>query len=429
MNGTPWRDSHCAGYQHYKTWCGDNTRKPFSKGRVKELLEHNVGLGITLAVLNGHEIFRGVQLKRDEDGDDHAELASALGGRAQVDGSAQGNPASMLRIQYDAPGHQGLKEGSWYDVDPRAFAGFQYQLVERDAPGSSLVRVRLVGNRPDLGTFARLITPRVANVPIAPLELVVDPNPKGDVELTVVDCGHGNWNEIRTATDRVIYDVGASRWFTKAQVRHVVTGRSIVSETRPISVVISHWDVDHYHALLEFEPAELAKLRVVIIPCQVPDTETYRRVHDRLTSHGVALAAQQPAPSSGASKKISLEKHWQSGIFTMFRGTPGRSRNQTGIVLGVQGSHEVALLTGDHHYDKVLAAAKGSGTDRSFFDFEFDAGMRHTRLSRSICAQVACSASFRRHPVLRRNRAIRPTMRLSSVRRTFRRPASSSSLG
>ena len=56
-------------YQQYKNWCGDNGRRPFAKSRVKELLEHNVGMGVTLAVLNGYEIFRGVRLKPDEDGD------------------------------------------------------------------------------------------------------------------------------------------------------------------------------------------------------------------------------------------------------------------------------------------------------------------------------------------------------------------------
>lgn len=71
----------------------------------------------------------------------------------------------------------------------------------------------------------------------------------------------------------------------------------------------------------------------------------------------MALAAQQPAARLGTSRDIVLEQHWQSGIFTMFRATPGRSRNQTGIVLGVRGRREVALLTGDHHYDKVLSAA------------------------------------------------------------------------
>lgn len=52
-------------YQLYKAWCGENGRKPFAKATVKGLLEHNIGLGISLAVLDGHEIFRGVRLKEE----------------------------------------------------------------------------------------------------------------------------------------------------------------------------------------------------------------------------------------------------------------------------------------------------------------------------------------------------------------------------
>lgn len=54
-------------YKYYKRWCEENGRKPFSKSKVKELLEHNVGLGITLCIHYGYELFRGVQLKPDED--------------------------------------------------------------------------------------------------------------------------------------------------------------------------------------------------------------------------------------------------------------------------------------------------------------------------------------------------------------------------
>jgi putative DNA primase/helicase len=50
-------------YLAYKGGCGDNGRKPFAKGRVKELLEHNVGLGISIGSDGGNEVFRGVQLK------------------------------------------------------------------------------------------------------------------------------------------------------------------------------------------------------------------------------------------------------------------------------------------------------------------------------------------------------------------------------
>ncbi|MGE0155441.1 MAG: phage/plasmid primase, P4 family [Geobacter sp.] len=50
-------------YLSYKNWCTGNGRRPFAKGRVKELLEHNIGLGISHASLDGYEIFRGVQLQ------------------------------------------------------------------------------------------------------------------------------------------------------------------------------------------------------------------------------------------------------------------------------------------------------------------------------------------------------------------------------
>ena len=53
-------------YDDYKQWCSDNGRKPFSKGRVKELLEHNIGMGIRLVEINGYETFRGIKKKSPE---------------------------------------------------------------------------------------------------------------------------------------------------------------------------------------------------------------------------------------------------------------------------------------------------------------------------------------------------------------------------
>lgn len=50
-------------YANYTEWCSENGRKPFSKGRVKELLEHNIGMGIRLVEVNGYETFRGLMPK------------------------------------------------------------------------------------------------------------------------------------------------------------------------------------------------------------------------------------------------------------------------------------------------------------------------------------------------------------------------------
>ena len=50
-------------YQNYKAWCEENGRKAFAKGRVKELLEHNLGMGIRLVELDGYETFVGISIK------------------------------------------------------------------------------------------------------------------------------------------------------------------------------------------------------------------------------------------------------------------------------------------------------------------------------------------------------------------------------
>lgn len=293
--------------------------------------------------------------------DDHVRLASTLGGSELQDRPADDAQASMLQLSYTPSGRQGFKEGSWYDIDLAAFENMRYEIVNPDAAGASFLRARLTGNPRD-GNFSQYLT-KLGSADISPssLEIVVDPDPRGDIELTIVDCGHGNWNEIKTATDRLIYDVGASRRFTTSEVRNLVASRDIASETRAVSVVISHWDVDHFHALLELQPAELAKLRAVFVPSQVPNTQTYKQVHKRLTDNKVVLAALPPAASPGTSRAIALMPVWQRSIFTVFRATPGRSRNQTGIVLGIRGPREFALLTGDHHYEKVLAAASSLG--------------------------------------------------------------------
>jgi putative DNA primase/helicase len=50
-------------YRKYNEWCGENGRRGFSKGRVIQHLENNIGLGIRHTALNGYEIFRGVGIK------------------------------------------------------------------------------------------------------------------------------------------------------------------------------------------------------------------------------------------------------------------------------------------------------------------------------------------------------------------------------
>jgi len=53
-------------YSEYKKWCDENGRKPFAKGKVKDMLAANIQLEITHTVLDGYEIFRGVKIKKED---------------------------------------------------------------------------------------------------------------------------------------------------------------------------------------------------------------------------------------------------------------------------------------------------------------------------------------------------------------------------
>lgn len=50
-------------YKTYVLWCKENGRIASANGRVKDMLTHNLKLGIRVSVLDGHEVYRGVHFK------------------------------------------------------------------------------------------------------------------------------------------------------------------------------------------------------------------------------------------------------------------------------------------------------------------------------------------------------------------------------
>lgn len=65
-------------YSRYVQWCGETGRRSFSKSRVKDLLEHNIGMGVRWAEVNGYEVFRGLNLKPADPGT-HSEMTRTSG--------------------------------------------------------------------------------------------------------------------------------------------------------------------------------------------------------------------------------------------------------------------------------------------------------------------------------------------------------------
>ncbi|MDK9556072.1 hypothetical protein QQF73_00445 [Marinobacter sp. M216] len=265
---------------------------------------------------------------------------------------------SMLAIEVEAPPWKSMKEGSWYELAPSLFEDFTYRPVSEEEEGGTFLRARLTGPLRPIDFTEYLSRPNFAETQIGGTgERVFDSD--GPLQLAVIDCGQGNWNEVRSPKSVLIYDIGASMRYSRPEVEQLVRNRALAKDPRKITAFISHWDVDHYQALLAMSKADLSKLGSVKAPSQLPNTTTFRRLTNDLAAAGVPLYSLPPAsPPSSAGQRIVLchDSNLSSSQIQLFRASPGRSRNQTGIVLAVLGPKRTAILTGDHHYSKILAA-------------------------------------------------------------------------
>ncbi|MFD2883232.1 hypothetical protein ACFS4T_11760 [Pseudomonas lini] len=130
---------------------------------------------------------------------DHVSFARLLNDRAALDGSVQESSSSMIRFSYEPNGYSSFREGSWYEIDPKAFDSAEYVPVEMNAAGGLFLGAEL-NNVPwtKVSHAKKLAPPQVATVSTVPIQFLTDPDPTGIITLTVVNCGHANWNEIET---------------------------------------------------------------------------------------------------------------------------------------------------------------------------------------------------------------------------------------
>lgn len=177
--------------------------------------------------------------------------------------------------------------------------------------------------------------------------------------LIVHDVGHGNWNEIENKECTVFFDIGAGKYYGKEDIRALIQKVDLERIERLI-IVISHWDVDHYHALFDMEKSELKKIEKVIAPTppanklgEIP--RTIVRVIELLKGEGINI---EYIPKTKKIYKTTqkVEIHFSQLInsdVSLYRTTGAKNKNLDSIVLYYEGSDKSMLLTGDNYYDKV----------------------------------------------------------------------------
>lgn len=104
-----------------------------------------------------------------------------------------------------------------------------------------------------------------------------------NIVVTVNNVGQGNWNEvICDGETRLVYDMGAPLKASKKEVKDIVN--RIVPRYYNLSIkptlLLSHWDKDHYHALLALGDVDFSLFDKYMFPGN-PPTATAQRIYKK----------------------------------------------------------------------------------------------------------------------------------------------------
>lgn len=267
-----------------------------------------------------------------------------------------------------------MASGSWYSLPLKLFNNATFRVLnEEDLESSAysgIIKIERLGVK-----LSNFLTPQKildnefksyvgdGNLELTEIQNKLD-SKEFKLKLTVVDCGQGNWNEISTTHDVLIYDMGASQSYSEIQTKTLVSGRRKIHGNKNTVIVISHWDMDHFQALKYLESDQLGGIKAVYGPSNIPPTNVYRDMIRHLKDYDISCGFIPPT-TKRQGRRIDLNLLLSTVDIDLYRATSGSSRNQTGIVLGVNGVRgKILLLTGDHHYNKILNAIEDRYDDK-----------------------------------------------------------------
>lgn len=168
---------------------------------------------------------------------------------------------------------------------------------------------------------------------------------KMDVE--VVDVGQGSTNLIDSNDFLTIFDFGANIFASKSKLKSIADELAHrYGNSKKISLIISHWDCDHYNLLTVLDDDWLRRFCCVFFPAEVI-TLTSKQVVKRLINNCKYIRTfKSPAPKKkGTAKIIPIIS---KPNYALYIGTKSKSINKSGIALAIKSSKDITIFGADH---------------------------------------------------------------------------------
>lgn len=170
------------------------------------------------------------------------------------------------------------------------------------------------------------------------------------LQFRVNDVSQANWNEVSdNKTVLYVFDIGAPIHAKTSDVQSYINSYAFgYSNDKPV-LILSHWDIDHYHCLLQMSEADIkTNFSKFICPDKIKNNMS-QQVFDKMDKalgsanvHSVSLHAR-------TTKKAYPQMHqeYSNQSIRLYAGERSRNVNYSGLVLYVEGTKGNVILTGD----------------------------------------------------------------------------------
>lgn len=180
---------------------------------------------------------------------------------------------------------------------------------------------------------------------------------KGDIKVLVRNVGQGSWNEIviNNRTE-LIFDIGTHYLTKRTDIQGMLKNKEDIFLSDKPGVIISHWDIDHYHYLIGLSDQALKSIRFFCARNYLP-TMTSRMIYFKIerligpTNMYPVEPFPKPGKSLGYAKLEKINPKAQNIIY--YNSTLHRNRNQNAICLAIRKANSSIVLPADTHYTQI----------------------------------------------------------------------------
>ena len=265
-------------------------------------------------------------------------------------------------------GKKRFREGTYYKLNKKWVVERNLNMTAID--NSAVVRYQIDLNQESIGSFfnGSAAPPGLLKLPgrggeeLAGILEEYFPVASGNPfdSLVVRYVGQGSWNEfLAEQSPRLVFDIGTIYTAPKAEVAAYMKTRDHAYQSSAPVLVLSHWDVDHYHLLLEAEDATIQAFSRFIFRDIIPNATAYR-VYERFfhLNRAAIFPVSAETPDKGRSSK-KLKMVAGGPYLRFYNGSRHWNRNLSGIMLSFQ-THKLGIVcAADFEYGQLQSGVLG----------------------------------------------------------------------